>query len=1359
MGSENENPSLLEKDSERDRLLDTLDPFLAENQLLKMDPITRVSEEEQLAAEAKIFGSLVNPFRALWNPKHDASEGNDEFDDDVDEKDLEDGERNPERDASTRKGGKKELRKSAKKAAREFGGARQGANVEIGKIDADPEIQGEQMALLTEKQRLLLMDEGLYVPPVSAATKRNRAFRATRLLRENHSYVAQDFDRRGAVREPEYKISDGTMRVIPPTADQIRYADTARRVEGSSFGVVSSRIKMLQLAVRLSEVVFDDHPVMNAQDTLAVRASELYREYQTRVAIDLVTYHKERIEALEKSADQLMEQHNKAIASNDSSKERYYRAKLISTLEQSLVDRELRDREELELRQLFKDLYDVWSSLRAVRLAEGAALEAKNETKVKQGETTGNKDQTNAEDRLPECITNPMLVRVKRVQLNQAEEQRAFAKDLELELKARAQLERLETPEGIDGKMAKSSLPSLSTRASVEARMQKCRKRPGRPLYLPIVRPSALVLSNDRDCTEVEQNRRKREASTRIYLVLKVNGRTVTRTRSVPLERRWPRVAAAFDEVVQINLHAPPKTMAIEIVQEGVLAGYRLSECRLSLPELGTQNEQNEQARMIRGAEIRGSPSFWNSSTLTQSAKAQLSILQQPRRVRGSFDIAMQWVGQERLDVKHQTGDVIRPPSNQLGTEGKRRAARGEALDPNHPDNLALLERQRRAASINNATTLSSGSVFRVSKVPSDLVYTDLDAPETNTRKLVLQARNLGVLPGNVTVPLKENDIPDHLCEYADPQRVQELKLKQKNRKNYSETEQLGTGDVVSEVIPAFMAVNLWTGKIFDWMTKARRLLRPVRQMVDAKANPTSCRLMIQVIRGQNIPVRSDRSKDFPSQVWVDINFQGSRRRSSVSSGANPTWNELLELPIQRPSEEMGFSPIHMLRVNEPIRINLFDRKETIRPADRGFGQLHTWEEQWLGCLEIPFQAVYLSRPVFGAFHISVPPMSLDHNIKNPNQPTRLWFYLTLDPPLALPKGFRPGQTASDPPDDWFDNSAFNRYCKMWKHKARKKALARAQGALQGGAVDPQDANRERYITALAMGHDGKPILVCRYIRPLKPPRGLEEVPMFTRFAACVPCIDDNDESTSDLVVDYWCTVKEFLTLGGGDEEEHAVMLCNFFKYTETRSNRHLDRHRGASAGADAGASDSKEPANADQGGERVQEEGEDQSATLPSPSSSSQVRWCSYVCTGTHVNGLAVTWVVRIGPKESKHTKHRHRVLMYNPIDGHRYDVYRDRTTLPLRSVGAIFDENNIWANIQESAKPWEIEYSLDRGKWWSPLFTMFHPKSSFEEHTTCVQPPVHYTITPAAYYQARAAEIERLIEKHFEKVRESSL
>jgi coiled-coil and C2 domain-containing protein 2A len=47
-----------------------------------------------------------------------------------------------------------------------------------------------------------------------------------------------------------------------------------------------------------------------------------------------------------------------------------------------------------------------------------------------------------------------------------------------------------------------------------------------------------------------------------------------------------------------------------------------------------------------------------------------------------------------------------------------------------------------------------------------------------------------------------------------------------------------------------------------------------------------------------------------------------------------------------------------------------------------------------------------------------------------------------------------------------------------------------------------------------------------------------------------IPQIEDNQAFAGQLP-DLWCTSQEFLDLGAGDVEEHAILLCNYFNYID----------------------------------------------------------------------------------------------------------------------------------------------------------------------------------------------------------------
>lgn len=89
-----------------------------------------------------------------------------------------------------------------------------------------------------------------------------------------------------------------------------------------------------------------------------------------------------------------------------------------------------------------------------------------------------------------------------------------------------------------------------------------------------------------------------------------------------------------------------------------------------------------------------------------------------------------------------------------------------------------------------------------------------------------------------------------------------------------------------------------------------------------------------------------------------------------------------------------------------------------------------------------------------------------------------------------------------------------------------------------------------------------------RYLRPQKPPEiVLDEMnnrdDMFSiekaaRYVSLIPFIEDAHAFDSEEMPDCWCTDEQFLALGFGDYEEHAILLCNYFNYIDKAQNRNV---------------------------------------------------------------------------------------------------------------------------------------------------------------------------------------------------------
>eukprot|EP00061_Rhincodon_typus_P015223 g42781.t1 len=82
----------------------------------------------------------------------------------------------------------------------------------------------------------------------------------------------------------------------------------------------------------------------------------------------------------------------------------------------------------------------------------------------------------------------------------------------------------------------------------------------------------------------------------------------------------------------------------------------------------------------------------------------------------------------------------------------------------------------------------------------------------------------------------------------------------------------------------------------------------------------------------------------------------------------------------------------------------------------------------------------------------------------------------------------------------------------------------------------------------------GKLVFVTRFIKALSPPQELLDafphdyeatMELVARYVSLIPFLPDSISFAG--ICDLWCTSDQFLNLLAGDEEEHAVLLCNYF--------------------------------------------------------------------------------------------------------------------------------------------------------------------------------------------------------------------
>lgn len=88
-------------------------------------------------------------------------------------------------------------------------------------------------------------------------------------------------------------------------------------------------------------------------------------------------------------------------------------------------------------------------------------------------------------------------------------------------------------------------------------------------------------------------------------------------------------------------------------------------------------------------------------------------------------------------------------------------------------------------------------------------------------------------------------------------------------------------------------------------------------------------------------------------------------------------------------------------------------------------------------------------------------------------------------------------------------------------------------------------------------------VFICRYLTPMRPPAelippedlvagsaGAAKAPeKAARYVSLIPWV--GDAKLFEGMPDLTCLSQEFLDLGAGDSEEHAILLCNYFNYID----------------------------------------------------------------------------------------------------------------------------------------------------------------------------------------------------------------